>query len=642
MLLSLLFFGAVLLFGADANAKITGAAFTGRIVSVTLADPADQWSAATLHLKGQQDGILIPANLVMDLPANRLSIQQFCSAEPSGILADCGIDHIAIILANKQDDGTVIAGDVFIHKDDQDHQGLVTAINTTDGSFTINNSLMVRFNDPEGVHSDQKGAGCVSGNEGFASGNCSPDPRYTNDPTNYTFTGTDGFPFCINGSNCTANSGRTGGASADAVDGGRFEPLMVGDWISVSGAVETIGATTFLSAHTMLVGVAIATLPGQPNYVTVEEVGTDVPTWANARLRSLDIGVVSSQDHVEMYRVVVNGGQACEVQQQTGSTLACDTLGGAGSCTAQNLNPGGSTAQVVKQVYDWDFIAGANKPARNPAAVLAAAGDRDRLLVTGDSDANNSQRVFSPMTRDIVYASNTFVSCQADPTCTLSATDANGRDTQWGFYLSPNDIGHPEWSEIDLTVFDTPFVFEGLPWNMDRRLGPSGGAERISTDPLGTYHLSPFPTSGIEACSLVVGANAPAQSVCRSHVLWDPCSNQVIQVDPTLAGTPTTVQGEAFAGVADSDGDGVTNDLDNCSWVPNADQRDTNADGFGNICDADLNNDGTVNFGDLTLFRSVWLTTDADADLNGDGTVNFGDLTIFQSLWLQAPGPGAE
>ncbi|MFQ5634203.1 MAG: hypothetical protein ACE5G3_02595, partial [Gammaproteobacteria bacterium] len=277
-----------LLFGAtQANARITGALYVGTIADVAVADPADQWSAATMHLTGQQSGILIPANLVMDLPANRLTIQQFCSQEPSGNPADCGIGHIAIILANRQNDGTVIAGDVFIHKDDQDRQGVVTEINASEGWFEIDDSLRVRFNDPEGIHSDQHGSGCASGNEGFAGGNCSPDPRFTNDPTNYTFTGTDGFPFCINGSNCATNSGRAGGASGVAADGGRFEPLLIGDWVSVSGGIETVGATTFLSAHTIQVGAAIATPPGQPNYVVVDEAEWDVATWANARLKGL-------------------------------------------------------------------------------------------------------------------------------------------------------------------------------------------------------------------------------------------------------------------------------------------------------------------------------------------------------------------
>ncbi len=92
----------------------------------------------------------------------------------------------------------------------------------------------------------------------------------------------------------------------------------------------------------------------------------------------------------------------------------------------------------------------------------------------------------------------------------------------------------------------------------------------------------------------------------------------------------------------DTDGDGVGDYVDNCSIVPNADQRDTNGDGFGNSCDPDLNNDGTVNFGDFNLFRAAWLTNDADADFNGDGSVNFGDFNIFRSFWLQAPGPGAQ
>jgi hypothetical protein len=35
----------------------------------------------------------------------------------------------------------------------------------------------------------------------------------------------------------------------------------------------------------------------------------------------------------------------------------------------------------------------------------------------------------------------------------------------------------------------------------------------------------------------------------------------------------------------------------------NNSQRDTDGDGYGNWCDADLNNDLKVNFADLALFR---------------------------------------
>jgi hypothetical protein len=89
----------------------------------------------------------------------------------------------------------------------------------------------------------------------------------------------------------------------------------------------------------------------------------------------------------------------------------------------------------------------------------------------------------------------------------------------------------------------------------------------------------------------------------------------------------------------DSDGDGVVDGDDNCTLVPNADQRDTNGDGFGNICDADLNNDGIVNAVDLGLFKSVFFTTDADADFNGDGVVNAIDLGVLKGGFFGPPGP---
>ena len=89
----------------------------------------------------------------------------------------------------------------------------------------------------------------------------------------------------------------------------------------------------------------------------------------------------------------------------------------------------------------------------------------------------------------------------------------------------------------------------------------------------------------------------------------------------------------------DSDGDGVADAADNCTLVPNADQRDTNGDGFGNACDADLNNDGVVNVVDLGLLRAVFFTGDADADFNGDGVVNVVDLGIMRAGFFAPPGP---
>jgi hypothetical protein len=100
--------------------------------------------------------------------------------------------------------------------------------------------------------------------------------------------------------------------------------------------------------------------------------------------------------------------------------------------------------------------------------------------------------------------------------------------------------------------------------------------------------------------------------------------------------------------MADADGDGVMDTLDNCvnaangPWLLDAgghSQRDTNADGYGNACDADLNDDGIINGLDVGPFLSQFGTVGPDADFNGDGIVNGLDVGPFVSSFGQAPGP---
>ena len=63
-------------------------------------------------------------------------------------------------------------------------------------------------------------------------------------------------------------------------------------------------------------------------------------------------------------------------------------------------------------------------------------------------------------------------------------------------------------------------------------------------------------------------------------------------------------------GCVDSDGDGVCDTEDNCPAVPNPDQKDTDKDGIGDVCDAppvlacDVNNDSKVTQADLTAIRA--------------------------------------
>ncbi|KPJ92449.1 MAG: hypothetical protein AMJ53_09350 [Gammaproteobacteria bacterium SG8_11] len=110
---------------------------------------------------------------------------------------------------------------------------------------------------------------------------------------------------------------------------------------------------------------------------------------------------------------------------------------------------------------------------------------------------------------------------------------------------------------------------------------------------------------------------------------------------PTVAAQGTTsdlaIPDPEYA--PDSDGDGVIDFLDNCVFVANRDQRDADNDGYGSLCDADLNNDRIVNAADLGLFKQVYGTDDAVADFNGDGRVDDIDLGILRSQFFQPPGP---
>lgn len=95
---------------------------------------------------------------------------------------------------------------------------------------------------------------------------------------------------------------------------------------------------------------------------------------------------------------------------------------------------------------------------------------------------------------------------------------------------------------------------------------------------------------------------------------------------------------------ADTDGDGVEDDLDNCSAVFNASQCDSDNDGFGNVCDGDLNNNGVTNSQDAILFRlqlgnSIPAPVYNSADINCNGFVNAQDWILHKKLLGAPPGP---
>ena len=96
-----------------------------------------------------------------------------------------------------------------------------------------------------------------------------------------------------------------------------------------------------------------------------------------------------------------------------------------------------------------------------------------------------------------------------------------------------------------------------------------------------------------------------------------------------IAGTP----------LPDTDSDGIPDEWDNCVSTSNTDQCDTNTDGYGNVCDSDVNNDGVVGNPDFNTFRAEFGSAGPDTDFNCDGVVGNPDFNIFRSAFGGAPGP---
>jgi cysteine-rich repeat protein len=98
---------------------------------------------------------------------------------------------------------------------------------------------------------------------------------------------------------------------------------------------------------------------------------------------------------------------------------------------------------------------------------------------------------------------------------------------------------------------------------------------------------------------------------------------------------------------SDTDGDGLGDAADNCTEVANNGQpgtgpaqNDTDGDGIGNMCDADFDNNCSVNFSDLGEMKAVFFQGGVlEEDMDGSGSVNFTDLGFLKGDFFLPPGP---
>ena len=93
--------------------------------------------------------------------------------------------------------------------------------------------------------------------------------------------------------------------------------------------------------------------------------------------------------------------------------------------------------------------------------------------------------------------------------------------------------------------------------------------------------------------------------------------------DPSVYGYAFNTGIHLWAIQADSDGDGVGNVDDNCPGTPNADQSDIDNDGFGDVCDDDMDGDGKMNdYDNCNGPEALWDSTDTSIDMDQDGCLD--------------------
>jgi VCBS repeat-containing protein len=676
---------------------------SGEIEKITLNDMNDHWSGGVIVAGGQN--IIIPKNLLIDLPANRVTLQQLFTEASASCLTQhetglakgdacnaTGTGGLATIQATRIDNGNVIAGDVFIEKAAEVVTGQITYIDYNQGYFRVNGvagsataGVMVRLNDPDSRHTVQQGLGCATG-----SPNCSADPRFTLDGDNYTNVFSTGYPLCIPSTvsrNFTDTLGlgvttthanadgtgdvlcpRTNRPGQPVADSRRFAPILLGDSIMAEGNYEMVAGVRFLSAHSSAVSSALSTSAGanQPDYLFLDEVEIDVPGFQNQRARTLIIGYATvAPADIMLWSIHYDPNTNSPHEFPLASSTGCDAAGGAGTCTAQGLVAAG--ANIFKIRHDVDFAV-TTKSRLDPCAHLKADSRFNGLnICPGGGTIAEQFAILSPIPHEIqARTGRKFASMQPGGT-PLVTVDINGNEATNGQYLFPFGMGlggisTPEMNEINLDAMATPLSFTGIPWNLDRRLGP-GGCLDNNNDGIGECEatpqpLDPFPFEGSAMDPRTLGSipastyNDPNYISSELADVRDRILSYVNPTAPRLGGnaigvndtgnfTTAILNWEAPPPGVGNPGSGVVIDspilpqAQICSAntafnsPPVAHDDTSNTDANVAVVIPVLINDSDVNVGTTLTVTGVTQPGNGTAVINPDGTITFTPATDF-------------
>ena len=236
-------------------------------------------------------------------------------------------------------------------------------------------------------------------------------------------------------------------------------------------------------------------------------------------------------------------------------------------------------------------------------------------------------------------------------------------DTAPGFVADvPAIAGYASWGSNDDNAEPAPYFGEIAGRRVPGRFAPRSIAVTLVSTDARTFTRTENPYGQSLAADLIhLGVAGVAghvdepllSGVARPLLLADyargaPAIEAFYRNVPYLSwmnvyvGDPLMQVARPLAPVADSDGDGVPDRRDDCREQPNPDQRDADGDGFGDLCDADFDQSGSVGIPDVERFERALRGTayQAGADLDGDGKIDDRDRSLVHLQIGHAPGPG--
>ncbi len=290
-------------------------------------------------------------------------------------------------------------------------------------------------------------------------------------------------------------------------------------------------------------------------------------------------------------------------------------------------------------VLKWRNNESVNVPVIGPNGALYSGGAEIDIL-----DPENgaiSKEVYGKSAGELVFAEDgTIYATRTESGAYghvhfLTAIGPGGRE-KWSF-----DLGEDQPSEIAVAKDGTIYVgtmyfnIETLRYNYGRgvfyAINPDHSVKWSFKSTQGAFTEAPI----VSKDGIIYASTKTGQLYAFDDGNGGPASSSW----PMADGNPRRTR-NVLDNITDRDKDGVADNEDNCLEKANADQRDTDNDGFGNLCDPDFNGNGIVDPQDFSMLKNAFGTKgNPDLDLNGNGVVDPYDFSVMKAYFGKAPGP---